>query len=908
MTRADAALVAFNRGIIDRLGLARIDIKRVTMAAQIQKNYIPRVLGSMMLRPGNQLLGSPLNNHQAKYMDFVFASDDKALVEQTAANMRVWINDAVVQRTAVSSAIANGGFDTDLSGWTDADEAGAASTWATGGYMQLVGTGTNAAVRYQQVTVAAADQGVEHGLHVVIERGPVTMRVGSTVHGQEYLSDTEMNTGDHSFALTPTGNFYIEFRSTLERLTLVDDVYIEAAGDMLVATPWAATDLSRLRWAQSGDILYTACKGFQQRQIERHATRSWSAVLYQPADGPFRTRNLGPITITPSVLSGNGTLTASSDLFKSTHVGALFAVTSSGQNVTKTIGALDDATNAIQVTGVGTDRAFTIILSGLTATGDTVILERSLDAGVTWVAVSGKSWTADTTESYNDALDNETVKYRLRCSVYAAGTPIAELQISTGTVRGVCRITGFTSATSVTMEVLTAFGDTVATDNWEESEWSDYRGWPTAVAFYEGRLCWAGKDSVDLSESDGFVNFDPSTTGDSASISRSIGSGPVDTINWILPLQRLLLGGQANEFSCRSTSLDEPLTPTNFNIKKCSGQGSANVRAIEIDSHGIFAQRSGLRIYQLSMGGDIYSYDYSATDLSALVPRIGYPGIIHMASQRQPDTRIHCLRSDGSVALLIFDQVENVTCWIEVDSPAAGGVIEDIVVLPGDEGGEEDQVYYLIQRTINGAVVRHFVRWALESQCWGDQTLCRLADSFKTGTNSPASATISGLNDYIGEQVVCWFDGKCEDDGTDAHDPKLYTVNAAGEITLGATCVNWLVGLPYTAQFQSAKVADVQAQMAIVLESHKAIRGLKFMLANTHRYGIKLGPDFTNMDNLPSMEEGDPVSNDAIYTDYDVEPQVFPGTFDVDTRVCFQSKAPRPCTVVGAAPEIEFHA
>jgi hypothetical protein len=35
--------------------------------------------------------------------------------------------------------------------------------------------------------------------------------------------------------------------------------------------------------------------------------------------------------------------------------------------------------------------------------------------------------------------------------------------------------------------VITDLGGTAATDVWAEGEWSDYRGWPTAVAFHEGR-------------------------------------------------------------------------------------------------------------------------------------------------------------------------------------------------------------------------------------------------------------------------------------------------------------------------------------------------------------------------------------------------------------------------------------
>ena len=58
-------------------------------------------------------------------------------------------------------------------------------------------------------------------------------------------------------------------------------------------------------------------------------------------------------------------------------------------------------------------------------------------------------------------------------------------------------------------EVLKHFGNSnVATTSWAEGAWSNYRGWPSAVAFYEGRLWWAGKDKIYASVSDAFSSFD----------------------------------------------------------------------------------------------------------------------------------------------------------------------------------------------------------------------------------------------------------------------------------------------------------------------------------------------------------------------------------------------------------------
>lgn len=753
--RTRVAKLAFNRGLISRLGLARADIKRMAMAAQIQKNWMTRVLGSMMLRPGLGHLGSSHNDAQAFHLSFVFSVEDKASVEITDLALRAWVDDAVVTRAAVTSAITNGTFAVNLTGWTNADEAGATSVWQAGGYMGLTGNGTSFAIERQQVAVVAADSAVEHALQIVVERGPVLLRVGSTSGDDDLITEVSLGTGYHSLAFTPNGaNFWVEFKSRLARLILVDSIAVEAAGAMVVTAPWAAADLSLLRYDQSGDVLFVACDSYQQYRIERHSTTGWSVVVYEPEDGPFRTANISTTTITPSALSGNISLTASKPLFRSGHVGALFQITSTGQTVTSSIVAQNTFTGSIRVTGVSTSRGFTILLTGLTASGSTVTLQRSFDEGTTWIDVVG--YTTDQSITFNDGLDNQDILYRIGVKLgdYGAGTQVCTLAITTGSITGVARITAFTSNLVVSAEVLTAFGATTASDDWAEGQWSDYRGYPSAVGFHEGRLVWAGRDKVDASISDAFDAFDPDFEGDAGPISRSIGTGPVDIINWLLSLQRLILGGQGAEFSVRSSSLDEPLTPTNFNLKAASTQGSAPVAGVKIDQNGAYVQRGGVRVYELAFGSS--GIDYESTHLSALIPEIGRPGIVKMVVQRQPDTRLHCIRSDGTVAILVFDKVEQVICWLEVETD---GEVEDADVLPGDPGDAEDFVYYSVKRTINGATKRFREKWAFEEDCRGS-TVSKLADSYVLYQgvhvdNLPAGS-ISHLN---GEEVVVWADG-----------------------------------------------------------------------------------------------------------------------------------------------------
>lgn len=691
-----AAFLHFNRGLISRLALARADLKRTAFSAETMVNWIPRVLGSMMLRPGLRFLGGI--NSAPKIIPFIFATEDTALIELTEAVMRVWVNDGLVTRAAVGSTVTNGNFgDAALTGWSSADEAGSTSSWAVGSYLQLLGNGTATAIRDQPVPVALADRGTEHALRIIVTRGPVILRVGSAAAGDEYIAETELATGIHSLAFVPTGaNFYIRIMGRVNRITLVDSIQVESAGVMQIPAPWTGTDLKRLRWDQSADVVFVACKGQQQRKIERRSGRSWSLVGYYSNNGPFRTENLGPIMIATSALNGNVTLTASKALFKSTQVGGLIRHRSTGQRVSTSIAAANTFTNTVRVVGVGEQRRFAWSITGVWV--GTVTLQRSVGTVGFWEDVATRTGNAD--ESDNDGLDNQVIYYRIgfKAGNYTSGTAVCTITYTLGSITGLARITAFGSATTVSAEILADFGSLDDSLYWSEGSWSDRRGWPTSVAFYEGRLWWAGKNSVWGSVSDAYDSFDSDFEGDAGPINRSIGSGPVDTIHWLLPLQRLLVGSGGSEISVRSTSFDEPLSPTNFNMKDASTQGSAEVAGVKVDHRGIFVQRGGTRVYELAL--DNSSFDYSSSDLTALIPEGGNPSIIALAVQRQPDTRIHCVKSDGTVLLGVIDHAENTLAWQYVTTD---GDILDVAVLPTN--GVEDAVYYVVRRTIGATGV-----------------------------------------------------------------------------------------------------------------------------------------------------------------------------------------------------------
>lgn len=972
------ALFAFNRGLVSPLGLARTDQKRVALGARLMTNFMPRVLGSMSFRPGLGYILTTASSLAARFLPGIFATTDTWLMELTNLQLRIVIDDTLLTRPTVASTIANGTFAGNINSWT----VSAGVTYAATNQMQFVGNGSVDQTAYQTITNASAS--VEHALRIVVNRGPVRLRVGSTVGGQEYITERTLDTGTFSIAFTPTGDFTIYFLSSRIPAVLLGSCTMESAGVVTLPTPWVTADLGLVRFDQSADILFCACEGYQQRKIERHNSRSWGVCLYLTEDGPFKVVNVTPITMTATALTGDTTLTASAAYFKSTHVGALFTLQSTGQTVTKSATTLSDATASIRVTGVTTDRAITINLSGFFNGVRTVALQRSFD-DATWVAVSGKTWTAATVEAYTDGLDNQIVYYRLIVSVvytdtvtitnaapgvctYAGtdswatdqavtltttgalpsplaagttyyirnlnagantfelsltsggasittttagsgvhtvygdvGTTVMILSIPTGSAIGVGRVTAYSSATSVSVQVLAAFGGTTATDTWAEGNWSDLNGWPTAVRLHEGRLWWFGKNGIWGSVSDAFYSFDAEYEGDAGPLNRTVGSGPVDVINWGISLSRMIIGAQGAELSVRSSSLDEPLTPTNFNIKTASTQGSAAVEPIKIDQRGIYVQRGGARLFELGL--DVKSYEYNSGDLTALVPELCKEGIVRMAAQRQPDTRFHCVLADGTAAIMVRDTNEDVSCWQLVETD---GDIEDVVVLPGEDGSIEDRVYYVVKRTVNAATVRYLEKWAKETECRGtfsdDPGMNKQADSFITYSGG-ATFTITGLDHLEGEEVVVWGDG-VDLSPTVSEVQTTYTVSS-GDITLDVAVEKAVIGLPYTGQWQSAKLGLQTSEAASLLNKKKRSSKIGLVMAYVHAKGLQYGADFDNLNDLPEIEQGTTVDADEVRETYDEQKIEFPGTWLTDLSLCLQAQAPRPCTILAAVSDQE---
>jgi hypothetical protein len=932
MANGEKTLLAFNRGVISKRGLARQDLERMAMSAEKQTNFIPRVLGSMMLRPGLKYIDTMQEDLQlVRQMPFVYGVDDTALFEfGSGAYMKIRVDDVVVARVAVGALVTDGGFDLVLPGvpgvndWVDASDPGATATSGPAsspvGTLNLDGTGDDYAIVTQRVEVTGGEELIEHSLGIGITTEFIRIRVGTTLGDDDLIAETELGKGGHNLAFIPQNtHFFIELSNDSNYRAVCTGCQVTAAGELVFSTGWSVEDqVAAVRWTQSGDVVFTTNRNTNMKKIERRDyvdlgtsyPRSWSLVDYGPEDGPFQTLNVSATTIETDAIEGDVTLTASKPIFKQTMgasifgAGILVRAESQGQVVTVGVNAANQFSPEIRVSGNGESRRFGIIIENIPPGSGTVTVQFSIgtDSGP-WNDLSPQ-YTTNTNTSYLDEQDGQIIYYRIgvKAGDFTSGPINCTLSFTNGGRTGIARMTGWIDSTHIFAKVLEPFGSLLPTKDWCLGEWSLATGYPTSTDIHENRLWFAGNDRIYGSVSDNYESFDDETEGDSGPINRNIGSGPIRVISWLKSLGRLLMGTSENAadmdaakidgnhpLGVRSSSFDEALTPFNFNIKT-------------IASKGVFVDRTLQRLYELSYSAD--NADYLSVDLSIFAPDFNVVGIRQIAVQMKPDVRVHCVRTDGTVGMLVYDRLENVICWCDVELGGPGNwCVEDVAVLPGQE---EDQVYYTVKgfNSVDGEE-RYLLKWSKEDEAIGGLNNY-LSDAWGQYDAAPTSL-LTGLERLAGHTVSVWADGADRGVGvvTQFGSPgelDLTILEIDGVPTDNAPYSNVVYGLPYTAQFKSAKLGNIDG---IGLLERKKVNQIGFIAENLHYQGLQYGPDFSELYDMPLVEQGQVTAADFIWEDYHEDNFPFGGEWIPDSRICLQAASPRPATILAAIAEFQ---
>lgn len=716
MAKGLVPYVSFNGGEIGQEVLSRTAIENYGATASILENIYPEAAGPMSKRPG---LAFQVELGAEMYLrKWVYGVDQKYIMAFGDNTLKIIQDGGVIVRPAVSSAITNGDFASAMgTGWNDAsDNVGLATI--SGGLLRLAADGARRAIARQQVTTSSP--GLTHALNISVLWGAVTLRIGSSSGGVQYIDNMVLRTGTHSIAFVPVGTYWIDLWSTEDRLKLVSSCVVAPAGDLTLTTPWLASNFTTLRFQQSKDVVYVAgVEGVNKRRIERHGSASWSLVLSDEQDGPFETPNTdSSLTLQMNVTHGNGTLTCNRNYFDAGHVGALFQITQNGQVHTSTLVGGNQWTEPIKLTGSGDEgRTVRWTVTG-TWTG-TLTVQDSMD-GISWSAMqTGYDGTQTTTSngsySFNDHTsstanrDNIPYYYRIgfKAADYTSGFAVVRISTDSGAQTGIVRVTGYTSGTSCSAEILKEISATTATAEWTEGAWSGVNGYPRAVALFDDRL-WNGYLDKYWASQSSLYEIQETGDKDGDAIWRSISTGEVGKIQWILPLSRVVIGTDAAEDVIRSSAFDDPITPSNITVRDISSWGSADVEPEKVDARGLFIDRSTIHAMEIAYSADVQ--DYVAKPLTRLHRDIGRPGLGQICLSRRPETRLYIVRKDGQALTKLYDPQENVLGWSHFITPGSGAKILSIESIPGSVGTGEDEVYFVVKRRISGVYRYYYER------------------------------------------------------------------------------------------------------------------------------------------------------------------------------------------------------
>jgi len=271
-------------------------------------------------------------------------------------------------------------------------------------------------------------------------------------------------------------------------------------------------------------------------------------------------------------------------------------------------------------------------------------------------------------------------------------------------VQGYLRITGFTSTTEVSADVVEILSSAAATDEWAEGAWSDERGFPRSIVFHESRLWYGGTafqpNKVWGSKSFLFDDFTPGSNDDD-SVSRELPTRQLNSILWLSSEVLLVAGTSAGEFTLGAGSINEAMTPSNIVARSRTVEGSEPILPVRLRNRTFYVQRSGRKLLEFYY---IFEFDnYDSKNPTLFSEYITGTGIRRMALQQNEDNIIWCVLNDGDIATMTREIDQQVASWT---LQTTDGDYESVGSIPR-ENQRFDDVYVIVNRTINSVTKRY---------------------------------------------------------------------------------------------------------------------------------------------------------------------------------------------------------
>lgn len=551
-----------------------------------------------------------------------------------------------------------------------------------------------------------------------------------------------------------------------------------------IATPWDWADVQALNTYHSYDVMYCFHNGHQTRLFVRDDATTFHLELLELENGPFEDRNKDKtLKVVASALSGDVTLQASAAMFVATDVGSLFQMEAAD------FGDIPAWENGMEVfpgaLRVSNDRVYQALTQGYTGG-----IQPNHTEGVEWDGnafgndINGHSWGVQWQyihDRYGIARITEYVSPTQVNATVLRHLPFSSVNGNYNTSGGYYGGTDWTPGdTGVSYQY--------GTWRWRFGSFSDTRGWPQGGCIWKERLCLFKGSRLYVSVAADLTNFAIwNENGDiSADMAFQRAVSDPNTIRGLLGAENLVVFTAAGVSMLVPENAAAALGPENAKLRHVNSAGAGNAQPLLLDNRTAYIDRSGRRIYELDL--DPQRAPQSPVDLTRYARHMGAgtKAFVNIAVQTQPMNHVWTVRGDGSMAMAVYVDEEQVLGWAE--RPLADGIAARDLVAVTDPDGVFDQIW--IAAEYGGAWhILRMTQWREDSDNGDNRVMVDMAAIY----DGEAVTTISAP--HLAGQTV----------DVVAEALRYYQLQAdeAGLITLPEEAATIIAGLPYPAFIES---------------------------------------------------------------------------------------------------------
>lgn len=238
---------------------------------------------------------------------------------------------------------------------------------------------------------------------------------------------------------------------------------------------------------------------------------------------------------------------------------------------------------------------------------------------------------------------------------------------------------------------------------------------PIAVAFYEGRLVFAGTNqrpdclflsmSPDDNGNSQYDNFTGGANADNACFFQLAPTGgSASFISWARGgADYLFIGTFGGPYRVSGSGLDIPITPSSINVRQFDTAGAEETVPAG-QAQIFFVQRSGNTLRSIKVINP-YLATFESADMCLNAEQIGYSPIQRVVLQRGRPDALWVFNENGLLAgmsvRLTVQQADTLTGWHRHQLGGVNAQVLDIAITERQTG--YDQLWVVVQRTVNGA-------------------------------------------------------------------------------------------------------------------------------------------------------------------------------------------------------------